>query len=183
MSPGFTPRPSLSGLRVCRSCSGERRVSPGFTPRPSLSALRTVYPSSVLASVAGVHASAFVERGQPRPRPRRQPGGVAGVHASAFVERRRATRRSSRRTTVSPGFTPRPSLSAPQDEPEGAAGSRVAGVHASAFVERRPGTPPSHETIDVSPGFTPRPSLSADQRGVRLAVRDACRRGSRLGLR
>ena len=63
-------------------------------------------------------------------------------------------------TCVSPGLTPRPSLSG-RSEAE-----------------------PTRADDGVSPGLTPRPSLSAGgrpQRGRRS--QDACRRGSRPGLR
>ena len=38
VSPGFTPRPSLSERQQVES-HGDGEVSPGFTPRPSLSVL------------------------------------------------------------------------------------------------------------------------------------------------
>ena len=62
---------------------------------------------------------------------------VAGVHAPAFVERARRGIRAASLSGVSPGFTPRPSLSVRQDvhAAEHHAGG-VAGVHAPAFVER-----------------------------------------------
>ncbi len=61
-------------------------VSPGFTPRPSLSEGRAGYRAGQATGVAGVYAPAFVERMcsnaliwiHPR---------VAGVYAPAFVER------------------------------------------------------------------------------------------------
>ena len=71
VSPGFTPRPSLSGRE--RDSAGQgHRVSPGFTPRPSLSEPERCGAHDWRASVAGVHAPAFVERrGGHRPGPRR----------------------------------------------------------------------------------------------------------------
>ena len=62
MSPGFMPRPSLSdGPGVCPDPSAA--VSPGFMPRPSLSGtLLESGEDRLHASVAGVHAPAFVER-------------------------------------------------------------------------------------------------------------------------
>ena len=65
-------------------------------------------------------------------------GGVAGVHAPAFVERLGRCRGAPAPKRVSPGFTPRPSLS-DTDMPaaEYHADPGVAGVHAPAFVERR----------------------------------------------
>ena len=113
-------------------------------------------------------------------------GRVAGVHAPAFVERPRRYRRTGGRPCVSPGFTPRPSLSAPRGlRGRAAAGvspgftprpslsgwrrgrrrrgtRRVAGVHAPAFVERRNQARQESAVPAVSPGFTPRPSLSVD---------------------
>ena len=86
--------------------------------------------------------------------------GVAGVHAPAFVERGPWHRSRRPSPLVSPGFTPRPSLSGhhaakPRRAPDG-----VAGVHAPAFVER-PDTARAGAAGEwVSPGFTPRPSLS-----------------------
>ena len=59
---------------------------------------------------------------------------------------------------VSPGFRPRPSLSA------------VTGYH----VER---------TIEVSPGFRPRPSLSGSAVGRGWRILNLCRRGLGPGLR
>ena len=134
MSPGFTPRPSLSGVfqgHVRRF----RHVSPGFTPRPSLSeGFRGAFRGGQ-GCVAGVHTSAFVERSRSVDRYGAVRSSVAGVHTSAFVERASAGGRSATRSSVSPGFTPRPSLSVP--------------------THHRVGT-----TREVSPGFTPRPSLS-----------------------
>ena len=136
-----------------------RLVSPGFTPRPSLS-VRDVELSEPARCprVAGVHAPAFVERAcacesmvdfswvSPgfTPRPSLSEGGP---------QRRKRHRR------VSPGFTPRPSLSGRQRDLRVVSGLRVAGVHAPAFVERRRYPPPTRACL-VSPGFTPRPSLS-----------------------
>ena len=110
-------------------------VSPGFTPRPSLSDLPLGGVHDGGGGVAGVHTSAFVERSGPRTSCCAR-WGVAGVHTSAFVERRWTRRWRGRGRRVSPGFTPRPSLSA---------GCR----------------PRVRATFGVSPGFTPRPSLSA----------------------
>ena len=85
---------------------------------------------------------------------------------------------------VSPGFTPRPSLS-----------DLVAEVVDVALVQVSPGFTPRPSLsalaalVDgppefVSPGFTPRPSLSVAG-GVRRArgLHGRCRRGSRPGLR
>ena len=111
VSPGFTPRPSLSG----RGCEGDLQrhwgVSPGFTPRPSLSVDAVPGRRRHVVCVAGVHAPAFVERAATRATSRCRKG-VAGVHAPAFVER-------SGRSSIRMG------------------GAGVAGVHAPAFVERR----------------------------------------------
>ena len=65
------------------------------------------------------------------------PVGVAGVHAPAFVERSRGVSAHRRRRAVSPGFTPRPSLSVGLRGAGGGQSAGVAGVHAPAFVERR----------------------------------------------
>ena len=62
VSPGFTPRPSLSESNECLMCCGVS-VSPGFTPRPSLSEVDGRGLRHRQDGVAGVHASAFVERG------------------------------------------------------------------------------------------------------------------------
>ena len=109
VSPGFMPRPSLSGLQgkrrrldafvertlsAGRSRSRRSRVSPGFTPRPSLRRpVRSRSPVS-WTGVAEVHAPAFVERGWPSTCSTPS-GSVAGVHAPAFVERSGTTRASS----------------------------------------------------------------------------------------
>ena len=62
-------------------------VSPGFTPRPSLSALRALRPDPPRDRVAGVHAPAFVERLSQFTKRYLKMCRVAGVHAPAFVER------------------------------------------------------------------------------------------------
>ena len=64
---------------------------------------------------------------------------------------------SVRRDDVSPGSTPRPSLSDYADHHRPRT-PRVAGVYAPAFVERR--WWPVSKSAKVSPGSTPRPSLS-----------------------
>ena len=134
VSPGFTPRPSLSvGRAVEQLGEPVERVSPGFTPRPSLS-------------------------DQQAPRHPCGSAGVAGVHAPAFVERSSARSARNASTRVSPGFTPRPSLSGRDGRQRHRVRARVAGVHAPAFVERGRGRPPA-------------------------ACARWCRRGSRPGLR
>ena len=92
--------------------------------------------------------------------------------------------RMARRPRVSPGFTPRPSLSAvAADRAVNHAGERVAGVHAPAFVERPNWRRVVGGDVRVSPGFTPRPSLSGLHEHLG-GLRDVqCRRGSRPGLR
>ena len=83
---------------------------------------------------------------------------------------------------MSPGFTPRPSLSERRIRPGDSARGSVAGVHAPAFVERATRPRNSTASARVSPGFTPRPSLSV----LPFAATDeagGCRRGSRPGLR
>ena len=135
-SPGFTPRPSLSdpGTNQYPPAS---KGSPGFTPRPSLSAYRRrAEPRPPHPGVAGVHAPAFVERVIAGVR-NLHAGWVAGVHAPAFVERWNCHPPASEMPIGSPGFTPRPSLSAEtaSRRPPRVRGG-VAGVHAPAFVER-----------------------------------------------
>ena len=187
MSPGFTPRPSLSGGRERAAHHGARRVAgvhaPAFVERTQWLASRRR-----AASVAGVHAPAFVER---RPTRRAPPttgrSGVAGVHAPAFVERAPSSTTPPTGACVSPGFTPRPSLSdaglgdsagevvsvSPGFTPRPSLSvhrvrpaqhgdqRRVAGVHAPAFVERSVCAVCDRKgRAAVSPGFTPRPSLS-----------------------
>ena len=61
MSPGFTPRPSLSEDGWAQA-AWTLHVSPGFTPRPSLSGERVCGNPNCCIGVAGVHTSAFVER-------------------------------------------------------------------------------------------------------------------------
>ena len=158
VSPGFTPRPSLSVQRRLQLRS-DRPVSPGFTPRPSLSAGELLPPDALRApGVAGVHAPAFVERPIWWARGMAPGGSVAGVHAPAFVERGTAALIVSPWLEVSPGFTPRPSLSDRRGAGGGLRVPGVAGVHAPAFVERC-------------------------TRARAAGPRRACRRGSRPGLR
>ena len=64
------------------------------------------------------------------------PPGVAGVGAPAFVERRACRTTGGLRRWVSPGWEPRPSLSAVGRSRLAEAGGGVAGVGAPAFVER-----------------------------------------------
>ena len=88
VSPGFTPRPSLSGVEWSPPRVSLVGVSPGFTPRPSLSAVaRGRVPSLRPGGVAGVHAPAFVERAVTTGAGSPKSASVAGVHAPAFVER------------------------------------------------------------------------------------------------
>ena len=61
MSPGQTPRPSLSDRLICRR-NATGHVSPGQTPRPSLSERAEKEAASVGIGVAGADAPAFVER-------------------------------------------------------------------------------------------------------------------------
>ena len=84
---------------------------------------------------------------------------------------------------VSPGFTPRPSLSDLVRTAAAELAAGVAGVHAPAFVERCHGPCSANVTPAVSPGFTPRPSLSEDGQVDLRAFLEGCRRGSRPGLR
>ena len=63
VSPGFRPRPSLSG-QPCRAAFIPPRVSPGFRPRPSLSVEVIRMTEKGGGRVAGVQAPAFVERRQ-----------------------------------------------------------------------------------------------------------------------
>ena len=86
----FTPRPSLSAGGVMECEHRRTGVSPGFTPRPSLSGLCPRRSPRSFIRVAGVHAPAFVERAGTGPvSPIGPSSGVAGVHAPAFVERGR----------------------------------------------------------------------------------------------
>ena len=159
VSPGFTPRPSLSALRMRTRPCWNPRVSPGFTPRPSLSGGgHPRRPDHHRGRVAGVHAPAFVERTTRVSTPP-APSCVAGVHAPAFVERVGAPRWPRPACRVSPGFTPRPSLS----------------VQAVRLEPPR--------LLVVSPGFTPRPSLSGLVPDEHVVGQGGCRRGSRPGLR
>ena len=128
--------------------------APAFVERGS----RPSSPASAVG-VAGVHAPAFVERCAVVFALKSLIWRVAGVHAPAFVERTFATRMATK-AGVSPGFTPRPSLSVPGHGDRGHR-QRVAGVHAPAFVERRRQGRARGRSARVSPGFTPRPSLSA----------------------
>ena len=165
-------------------------MSPGFTPRPSLSERRPCPARQPRAGVAGVHAPAFVERlcCHPRlnraewvspgftPRPslsgkKRDQGLTRPEVSPGFTPRPSLSGRPrgagwEARRDVSPGFTPRPSLSGGRRQDDAGVHSRVAGVHAPAFVER----PSPHRRSwpsQVSPGFTPRPSLSERSCGRR----------------
>ena len=158
VSPGFAPRPSLSGAAPRRQPRGPV-VSPGFAPRPSLSGAWSARAALARDSVAGVRAPAFVERSTPCSSASSSFPSVAGVRAPAFVERwatltggagltsvagvrapafveRSSTPLTPPHRSVSPGFAPRPSLSA------GPRSDQIADLEA------------------VSPGFAPRPSLS-----------------------
>ena len=135
VSPGFTPRPWLSGTARDPRPPAGRRVAGVHAPalverRSSLSA------NSQRPCVAGVHAPALVERLQARCCTRTA-ASVAGVHAPALVERFSGPRAHRDPRWVSPGFTPRPWLSAAD------------GADGGVTLRR------------VSPGFTPRPWLSA----------------------
>ena len=119
-------------------------MSPGFIPRPSLSgsSAQSVQRPSIDPRVAGVHPPAFVEReNAAAAAPVADWASVAGVHPPAFVERRRSLLEvdGAPLSRVSPGFIPRPSLSEPHLGPVGfvRAPPSVAGVHPPAFVERR----------------------------------------------
>ena len=94
MSPGYAPRPSLSVFVNGVTDTILDTVSPGYAPRPSLSeAGRSVSRYACpISSVAGVCAPAFVER-----------------RARQTIEVRATAR------LVSPGYAPRPSLSAVLD--------------------------------------------------------------------
>ena len=180
-------------------------VSPGFTPRPSLSGPRGQAMHPCASRVAGVHTSTFVERSGRAPAP---PVGssVAGVHTSAFVERSSRAGWSVQRFHVSPGFTPRPSLSETRQYLSCHGGGSVAGVHTSAFVERTWTTTPARSGSSVagvhtsafverstarscSPAATSvagvHTSAFVERRPWTSCMNRpwACRRGSHLGLR
>ena len=142
VSPGFRPRPSLSG--PCMSdklvARGLASVSPGFRPRPSLSGGR--YDG---ASEPSIRVSPGF-----RPRP-------------SLSELR--WRRVLCRLRVSPGFRPRPSLSDTNHRP--ASYDQSVGYVSPGFRPRPSlsGLDPGDllfDGADVSPGFRPRPSLSGD---------------------
>ena len=169
-------------------------MSPGFTPRPSLSAVGYGSGGLPLGCVAGVHAPAFVERRWSRTASTKTSTSVAGVHAPAFVER--PTEKGfdlARELPASvagvhaPAFVERwrtadvSAILGRRVLPSTKTSTSVAGVHAPAFVEREKGLArlrvagvhaPSlsdpdrrrlgHPRPRVSPGFTPRPSLSED---------------------
>ena len=157
LSPGFTPRPSLSvkyfGLLGALGAPVAGVHAPAFVERTTTEAAR-----GNRWSVAGVHAPAFVERSASWAVPHDAARAVAGVHAPAFVERFTPTQGPTAISPLSPGFTPRPSLS----------GAR----------RRR-----WRSQCVLSPGFTPRPSLSGRLPGDHHGGRHGCRRGSRPGLR
>ncbi len=158
VSPGFTPRPSLSE-RDWPEIVLHARVSPGFTPRPSLSGADRLRVPDERPGVAGVHAPAFVERASGatnRQHARQVSPGFTPRPSLSAVQGAGVCPSGHR---VSPGFTPRPSLSdGPAHHRPRAPRGRVAGVHAPAFVERGP-----------------------NRDG--LPTCRSCRRGSRPGLR
>ena len=161
-SPGFTPRPSLSGVGAwCRTWSDRGPGSPGFTPRPSLSVLSVRQAGLLRARVAGVHAPAFVERCTPATATTRGLAGSPGFtpRPSLSVDQPQCGLRLHR--AGSPGFTPRPSLS-----DAGAAAERSGG--GSPGFTPRPSLSDVHGALRShrgrgSPGFTPRPSLSGSE--------------------
>ena len=61
---------------------------------------------------------------------------VAGIHVPAFVERTRRRIALSSTSSVSPGFTSRPSLSGERRVARVRGPRGVAGIHVPAFVER-----------------------------------------------
>ena len=157
VSPGWEPRPSLSGGgrrgrgKPSRPVGADRlrnRVSPGWEPRPSLSANLTEPEGPV--RVAGVGAPAFVERRRIDDAEARI-AGVAGVGAPAFVER---------------------------PQPERTAASGVAGVGAPAFVERCRDRAGSVAGVGA-PAFVER-TWRTSSAPLELAT---CRRGGSPGLR
>ena len=83
---------------------------------------------------------------------------------------------------VSPGQTPRPSLSAFSRQAGKCFRDCVAGADAPAFVERSLSSQTLGRVILVSPGQTPRPSLSAIEEQVSELQRSKCRRGRRPGI-
>ena len=88
VSPGFTPRPSLSAARAERA-EEAAEVSPGFTPRPSLSVAEDLDRAQVVRVSPGfTPRPSLSDGGRGRTGVERR-AGVAGVHAPAFVERRR----------------------------------------------------------------------------------------------
>ena len=134
VSPGFVPRPSLSAARcrrpdgipsrvagVCAPAFVERRSTPveppgcgrvaGVCAPAFVERSGSKRPESRSPGVAGVCAPAFVERA-PLQAAQPPPWSVAGVCAPAFVERCRPRPCIACATRVSPGFVPRPSLSA-----------------------------------------------------------------------
>ena len=144
-------------------------MSPGFTPRPWLSGRSR--STRTLHGVAGVYAPALVERSSRSGADGPDRHGVAGVYAPALVERRGGAISVSCPESVSPGFTPRPWLS---DDRRASLRLDsifpcVAGVYAPALVERIQRVEPGTGHRNVSPGFTPRPWLSDDRRQRLLA--------------
>ncbi len=138
------------------------QVSPGSTPRPSLSERERPYLPGVGGGVAGVYAPAFVER-RPQSADLVCLQSVAGVYAPAFVERREpllppAPDRRGVAGVYAPAFVERREpLLPPAPDRRG-----VAGVYAPAFVERICPACEAPIKKGVPPGSTPRPSLSGD---------------------
>ena len=129
-APALVER-GVQGLPAART----GRVSPGFTPRPWLSGAGRDAPGSRHAGVAGVHAPALVERHLPSAEAERLPQVSPGFTPRPWLSGA-APPRAGRGAHVSPGFTPRPWLSEGGVPGVDARVRGVAGVHAPALVER-----------------------------------------------
>ena len=182
----MAPVRSLTTSICCRAGGHSHRptalaVSPGFTPRPSLSDEMLAGARRLHGGVAGVHTSAFVERCSARWSPDVPLPVSPGFTPRPSLSEPTGPQRFPRER-VSPGFTPRPSLS---DGSLGRRGRRpvcVAGVHTSAFVERAcrlPCLPRGRRVAGVhTSAFVERCRASGA-----CPRRKRCRRGSHLGLR
>ena len=176
MSPGLTPRPSLSGTQALGAAWLSCDVSPGLTPRPSLSGLPRGAGHALPGRVAGVDSPAFVERRAPSTATSRARAVSPGLTPRPSLSVLKVDGIRRRLVVVSPGLTPRPSLSAPEPAQESGSAEGVAGVDSPAFVERLSTVGSSwltHRVAGVdSPAFVERDRPSTGRVPARR-----CRRG------
>ena len=179
--PAFVERSRTSATSSTDHLEG---VSPGFNPRPSLSDLHSAGKRPKAGKgVAGVQPPAFVERMHDSSV---TAPGIRQVSPGFNPRPSLSANRADEGTdeaAVSPGFNPRPSLSGPA-----IAGQPLPNQVSPGFNPRPSLSAGRHvrhrKFFVVSPGFNPRPSLS-DRQPWRTMTGEGCtcRRGSTPGLR